>query len=66
MTVSQAIQCLENLRRAVLTVQGQQGPQAVCGADHDVWREAINVLKCSIEPAVTPIEKHDPPADKPA
>ena len=46
MTTKEAINYLDNLRKAVLTVQGQSGPQAVSGADHDIWRDAVNVLKC--------------------
>lgn len=51
MTTTEAINHLNNLRRAVLTVHGPNGPQPVTGADHDVWREAIDVLKDATKPA---------------
>lgn len=45
MTLQQAIQTLDNLRRAVLTVSTQNGIVALSGADHDNLRDAINLLK---------------------
>ncbi len=64
MTPPEAIKYLDNLRRGVLTVQGPQGPQAVCGADHDIWRDAINVLKC--EHPDQPKAANETPAPTPA
>ena len=60
MTIPQAIQYLDNLRKIVLTVQGPNGPQACSGADHDIWRQAVDVLKCE-----HPEKPEPPPAPKP-
>lgn len=63
MKASEAVTYLDGLRRIVLTVQGPNGPQAASGADHDVWREAINVLRCEhpLEPPKPAAKAHKDP-----
>jgi hypothetical protein len=61
MNTTEAITYLDNLRRAVLTVQGPNGPQPVCGADHDIWREAIETLRAAVKPEPA-VYKGIPPA----
>ena len=61
MTNNDAIQLLDNLRKAVLTVQGQNGPTALTGADHDNFREAVNVLRCALTPKPPEPTKPDKP-----
>lgn len=61
MTIQDAIQNLDNLRRAVLTVAGQNGPTALTGAEHDVLRQAVDVLRIEhpAQPAPAPEPKKD-------
>ena len=62
MTINEAISMLDNLRRTVLTVQGPNGPSALTGAAHDLYREAINVLRCEFGPKPPEPTKPDKPA----
>ena len=48
MNPDQALQLIETFRQSVLTVQTERGPTALTGADHDNFRQAMEIVKAQL------------------
>ena len=54
LTPEQAFQMVENLRQSVVTVSTKAGIQPLNGADHDLLREAVAVLRAHLSGSFLP------------